>query len=988
MKKTVSALIILSMLASAVLLVIPIGALPEGKPISTPSEFYAMQSGGVYYLANDIYITSAYPMAFSGVLDGNGHTVYSSSPRAIFGSVAGGTLRNIKVVASYQSAESRDLAALAMSGYGNFENISATVDFEILPSAARFDHTIGGIVGEIKGASVFKSCSVDGSIRMGVMSEVGSGIETSVGGIVGRVTNAGAVRFTDCVSDADIESGQQQMSVGGIVGITRLDSQVLFDGCVNNGDISATRGRHSGTAGICGIADGTHTPSASVRFVGCSNTGNIRDDGEKMGGSGNNVGGILGRGYGIARADFESCLNAGELRSAVGGWSSVGGIIGGIMTYGFAWSGTHAGLVSISDCANIGKVESGNFNGGIIGGALQFNTDGCMVKVERSANYGDINGEYAGGIIGHCGESGFNGLLVKDCYNSGDIDGSGLSAGIVASVDTEQGGGEYAITVDGGRAIEGCINSGGSPAVSGFSGIISSVEKQTVSVSGCINLFESDQPFYAISGEQSARIRASGNYYTDDAVKHPYGSVMSESIARAKEGRLLETLPADTTEIIKWLLATEDHTAAGYSEGWEAFVAARKSAEDIAYKVCSYSEAEKAEKALLDALEGLRLEDGISNAELLTALDEAQRYLSGKSEYTPESWERFERAYERASFCIYSADIETINAVSSELTLAIRSLKIRATYSELRSVIARYVDYRREEFTSFGWAEFRDAFVKALELQDNENASADEVSAAIARLEKAAEVIRRKEEAFVVINKLKETLEEHPSDDYTVSSYAVFKELLAPIYEAAELNDCSSEEIDGLLLDIDEALEVLVERGDLSAVDRLLAPTGAYKQEDFIPDGWAKLIGVVEKINAAREKESAAELTAREAEKLTSELSAALRGLSYKAEFSQIDALIEESEELNEEDFSASSWSALEREIAAVKELKNDENATKEQSDEAATKLLAAIRALEKEEKPQKSGGCGGAIATNGVLIAMLLGTCVFVAKKKRYSKE
>jgi hypothetical protein len=328
-----------------------------------------------------------------------------------------------------------------------------------------------------------------------------------------------------------------------------------------------------------------------------------------------------------------------------------------------------------------------------------------------------------------------------------------------------------------------------------------------------------------------------------------------------------------------------------------------------------------------------------------------------------------------------------INSVSAELTLAAQSLKIRATYSELREVIARYVDYRREEFTSFGWAEFRDALVKASELQDNENASADEVSAAIARLEKAAEVIRRKEEAFVVVNKLEETLEAHPREDYTVSSYAVFEGLLAPIYEAAELNDCSSEEIDGLLLDIDKAVEVLVERGDLSAGDRLLAPTGAYKQADFLPDGWTALLGVVEKINAAREKEMAAELTAREAEKLTAELSEVLRGLTYKAEFSQIDALIKETEHLNKEDFTASSWAALDGEIAAAEKLKNDENATKEQSDEVATRLLAAIRALEKQEKPKGNGGCGGAIATNGVLIAILLGTCTFAVNKKRCSK-
>lgn len=982
MKKTLSILIALLMLLPLCLAAIPTSAAtPEGKPISKLVDFYAMEQDGVYYLENSIEIPSPYPKAFRGTLDGNGHVITSSSPQGIFSSVEGGTLKDLIIHLACSESTSRDIAAVATRGYGRFENIRATLSVEISASAERFKHTVGGIIGEVNGASVLENCRADGAIKMNISTDSGSGIATSIGGIAGRVSGAGEVSFIDCVNNANITNGQIQMSVGGIVGITRLNSRVLFDGCVNNGRITSTRGSHSGTAGICGIADGTHSPLASVRFVDCANLGNVRDDGEKGVSSGNNVGGILGRGYGIARADFERCFNAGTLKSAIGGWSSVGGIIGGIMTYGFSWSGTHGGSVNISDCVNLGKIENGNFNGGIIGGALQFNTDDCMVSVLRSANYGYVGGEHAGGIIGHCGESAFNGLLVKSCYNGGDIDGSNNSAGIVASVDTEYGGGEYAITKDLGRTVEGCINVGGAKSPEQFSGIISSVEKQTVSVRDCINIFNTDKLFNAISGEERSKISAANNYYIGEAGRHLHGSPVSESYARAREATLLKDLPADTGEMMAWLEEISYFNSKGYSEGWESLVIARDNAKTFAYRVCSQSEADAALAELMTALEGLKFIDGISNEELLAALAEAEKLLDKQDEYTPASWEKFISEYERARFKIYTA---RGGGYEFGLIKAMSDLKIKATYDELNEVIGRYIAYRREEFTSFGWEEFRDALVAASELQDDENTSADDVSAAIARLISAAEALKPRVQAIVLTERLEEIGKEHPQEDYTASSYAEFEALLVPVYEAAERNDCSAEDIEKLLLAIDEATDVLTERGDLSAVDRLLAPIGAYKQNDFLPEGWATLLGVIDTVNSARERERAAELTKDESDALAKALSDALYGLTYKAQFEQIDELLAEAESLNAADHTSDSWAALEDAIVSAKALKNDEKATKEQSDAAETSLILAMRGLERiatGSEPSESG-CGSSVAPCLVAITVLLGACALVRKR------
>ena len=232
--------------------------------------------------------------------------------------------------------------------------------------------------------------------------------------------------------------------------------------------------------------------------------------------------------------------------------------------------------------------------------------------------------------------------------------------------------------------------------------------------------------------------------------------------------------------------------------------------------------------------------------------------------------------------------------------------------------------------------------------------------------------------------KLIETREDYPREDYTASSYAEFEALLAPIEEAAERNDCSAEEIDELMLAIEHATDVLKERGDLSATDRLLAPIGAYEQNDFLPDGWATLLGVLERVSAAREKEKAAELTKDESDALAKALSEALYGLTYKAQFSQIDELLAEAENLRTADYTTESWAALESAIVSAKALKNDERATKEQSDAARTKLILAMRGLERvaTSNEPSANGCGSSVAPCLVAITVLLCACALVRKR------
>ena len=160
--------------------------------------------------------------------------------------------------------------------------------------------------------------------------------------------------------------------------------------------------------------------------------------------------------------NIDKCLNAGEVVSLGGGWASAGGIAGGIMTYGFSWVGTHDGTVRVTNCVNRGTIRNGVFTGGIIGGALQFNTNGSSLTVDKCANYGDLWGrDIVGGIIGECGEDAFNGLSITNCYNGGDITATGnRAAGILGMLKPKDGQSSNTITEKLPRLIEFCVNAG------------------------------------------------------------------------------------------------------------------------------------------------------------------------------------------------------------------------------------------------------------------------------------------------------------------------------------------------------------------------------------------------------------------------------------------------------------------------------------------------------------------------------------------------
>ena len=126
------------------------------------------------------------------------------------------------------------------------------------------------------------------------------------------------------------------------------------------------------------------------------------------------VGGVCGRNY---NATIENCTNKGE----VGGTDNVGGVCG----YNCAYNGSP----KIESCSNTGKVSGTNNVGGVCGNnAVQYGD--YAVTITNCYNTGEVTGTgYGVGGVSGSNDGAEGGVIstITNCYNSGKVNGNYVS---------------------------------------------------------------------------------------------------------------------------------------------------------------------------------------------------------------------------------------------------------------------------------------------------------------------------------------------------------------------------------------------------------------------------------------------------------------------------------------------------------------------------------------------------------------------------------
>ena len=227
--------------------------------IATEAELSAMKEGGCYKLLNDIVLVSArVPVAFSGVLDGDGHSIEnvvidsSEANVGFFSSLENATVKNLTIKGSISVETNKsEMAVGALAGKcvgSHIEN--CVVEFTVNAKTVNGVGVAGGVAG------LFENSSAKNVVFKGTV-ETDNAI---TGGFIGKADDPSALNTVENCSVVDntivFSKGGEQCPCGGFVG-------KFTDNCLQ---ISAC------------FADCEVTGSCYVGgFVGYMGSGRIRD---------------------------------------------------------------------------------------------------------------------------------------------------------------------------------------------------------------------------------------------------------------------------------------------------------------------------------------------------------------------------------------------------------------------------------------------------------------------------------------------------------------------------------------------------------------------------------------------------------------------------------------------------------------------------------------------------------------------------------------
>lgn len=221
--------------------------------------------------------------------------------------------------------------------------------------------------------------------------------------------------------------------VAGVVG--RSTGASTIQNCHNHATVS-------GKMYVAGVL--AHSNAAVLTMADCSNSGAVSA-------TSTYCAGILGMHTGGAasyNSTFINLINSGTITGA----SYTSGVIG---------NSSQAKL--IENCHNTGSVSGTNYVSGIVSAAAAQNGN---VLINACTNKGSITSTaasgYTGGIVGNQTLSSTNQIVVRNCYNTANIQGAGMIGGISGSMHAS-------------AVIENSYNVGVISASTGFAGSIKGV---------------------------------------------------------------------------------------------------------------------------------------------------------------------------------------------------------------------------------------------------------------------------------------------------------------------------------------------------------------------------------------------------------------------------------------------------------------------------------------------------------------------------------
>ncbi|NQX46033.1 FIVAR domain-containing protein [Paenibacillus tritici] len=330
-----------------------------------------------------------------------------------------------------------------------------------------------------------------------------------------------------------------------------------------------------------------------------------------------------------------------------------------------------------------------------------------------------------------------------------------------------------------------------------------------------------------------------------------------------------------------------------------------------------------------------------------------------EEDYTTGSWTSYESKLTTAQAVLGSATATQteVDTALAELTAAREALVLKPVVdkSKLQAEVDRSSTLDEEDYTTGSWTSYESKLTTAQAVLGSATATQTEVDTALAELTAAREALVLKP----VVDKSKlqaevdrsSTLDE---EDYTTGSWTSYESKLTTAQAVLGSATATQTEVDTALAELTAAREALVLKPvvDKSKLQAEVDLSSGLDEEDYTTGSWTSYES---KLTTAQAVLGSATATQTEVDTALAELTAAREALVLKpvVDKSKLQAEVDRSSTLDEEDYTTGSWTSYESKLTTAQAVLGSATATQTEVDTALAELTAAREAL--VLKPDKS---------------------------------
>ncbi|MDR2890152.1 MAG: InlB B-repeat-containing protein [Alistipes sp.] len=374
-------------------------------------------------------------------------------------------------------------------------------------------------------------------------------------------------------------------------------------------------------------------------------------------------------------------------------------------------------------------------------------------------------------------------------------------------------------------------------------------------------------------------------------------------------GEELAALISDAEEITE----ETDYSAGSWDAFQTALDAAKAAAEDPEATTEELQTALDNLEAAMDALVDISaLNDAIATADELD---------NEGGDYTTESWDIFAAALAEAKTVAADPDAtaEEVEAALEALQTAEEGLVPATNKGVLEQLIGDAEELVEEDYTPASWTLFEAAIAAAQEVLDDPEATEQDYLDAIEALQDAIDegLVERADNSALVT--LIETAEGELEGDYTSASLSALQDAIDAAQAVADDGDATDAEIAQAVLDLQAAIDALVEIADTTDLDAAVEEAEALTETDYTVDSYAAVTAALDTIDGLTE-----ESTQGEVESALAALEAAMDAL---VDISDLKDAVDAANMLNNDngDYTTDSWTAFDGKLTdAETALAND----------------------------------------------------------------